>query len=180
MASYSNAVHRSFFAKIAIWLLAGSRDMTLYPTLPLTTDGKYEYTYDSKKYSVMPKLEGQDPDVPGINVLMLGDVDLATSRLRSKRFITPVAIDVVKELAAGESPVASAAKLKEVAEQVDTVLRDGCLEVYDYTGGLATPTNSNAYWVGEELSWRNESLPEEGGFIRFIVEFGVQWTEKTI
>ncbi len=180
MASFSNAVHRSFFAKIAIWLLEGSRDMTLYPTLPLTTDGKYAYVYENKTYSVMPKLEGQDPDVPGVNILMLGDVDITAGRLRKKRFITPVAIDVVRELTAGESPVASAARLKEVAETVDEVLRDGCLEIYDYSTATPTYTNYNAYWVGEELTWRNESLPEEGGFIRFILEFGVQWTEKTI
>ena len=180
MASFSNAVHRSIFAKIAIWLLQGSRDMSLYSTLPLTNDGKYSYTYDSKVYAVMPKLEGQDPDVPGINIIILGDVDVSPNRLRTKRFITPVAIDVVRELAAGESPVALSAKIREVVEVVDTVLRDGFVRVYDYSNISTPDTGYNAYWVDEELSWRNESLPEEGGFIRHIVEFGVQWTEKSI
>lgn len=180
MASFSNAVHKSFFAKIAVWLLTGTRDMSLYPTLPLTSEGKYAYTHDNKVYSVMPKLEGQDPDVPGVNVVMLGDIDISTDRLRSKRFVTPVAIDVVRELAAGESPIALNAKMKEVAEAVDAVLRDGRLDIFSYSGSTATDLETSAYWVGEELTWNNESLPEEGGFIRYIVEFGVQWTEKTI
>lgn len=180
--SYTNAVRRSLFAKLAVWLVdaARSRDMSAYPSLQMTEDGRYTYTderdYD---YSVMPKLATEPLDTPGVNVVWLEAVDIS-SRMRRKRYVASAVIVITRPLEGASVAVAVDNEVRSTAAEVEACLRDGVLEVWDYEQVTPLDTGGRAYWHDSEMTWMDESAAVPGGDIRLTMELALEFIERDL
>lgn len=174
-------VRHSLFAKMALYIIDDETDMSLFPDLTLSDDGRYSYTWEGTVYSVVPKLETEDIDIPGINIVFLGPVDVSTERLQRKRFVVPVVVHIVRPLATGELPLSISADVWTVAWKLTDSLRDGFVDIWDYNADPVEFTGHRAQWVRtHDFSWKDESLAIEGGDIRLSMTFGVEYVEKTL
>jgi hypothetical protein len=169
------------FAKIALYLITDSRDMSEFPDLTLSDDGRHSVTWgpDDTIYSVVPKLETEDVDVPGVNIVFLGSLDVAKDRLKTKRFVVPVAIHIVREIGALDAPLALSSEVWDLAWKVNDALREGFVDIWNYHEDPAVATGRTAQWVTlHDFSWRDESFAVEGGDIRLTMSFGVEYVER--
>jgi hypothetical protein len=181
MPSFDYLVRHSLFAKIALYVIADSTDMSTFGSLTLSDDGRHSVTWgsDDTVYSIVPKLESQDADIPGVNIVFLGPLDIAKDRLRTKRFVIPVAIHIVREIAALETPLAVSSDVWDLAWKVTDALRDGFVEIWNYHEDTAVNTGRTAQWVNlHDFSWKDESFAVEGGDIRLSMSLGVEYVER--
>jgi hypothetical protein len=178
MPTFDYMVRHSVFAKIALYVIQDSTDMSVFPDLTLTDDGRYSIEWEDTTYSVVPKMESEDVDLPGVNIVFLGPIDVSQERLQRKRYVIPVVVHVVRPLATGELPLSISADVWALAWKVTDSLRDGFVDIWEYNTDPAAFTGRRAQWVKtHDFSWKDESFAFEGGDIRLTMAFGVEYVE---
>jgi hypothetical protein len=175
--SHKIAVRQSFFALVALALLSDSADLSTFPDLEKTDDGRYAVEDAGVTYGVVPKLVGEDFDQPGVNVVFGEDFDTTPERYKTKRYVVPVQIVVSRPLAAREDALGIWGDVRALADEIDRALRGGFVEIWDYEGTPPDRVGTNANWVRSEATWRDESLPVEGGDVRLTRSLELEYVE---
>lgn len=186
-------VRDSFFANLVCNLIGSTTDLSQYPSILASTtdpDGKLIVEHNSENFIIAPKLLGEDFELPGINVVFLGDDDRSPERLRTKRRVMPIVLEVMRPLDAGEPPFGVMKFMMELTDRIDEIMRVGGCEIWQNLSiayqdsddpGPAQPapsyTGRQCWWIGEALTWEDESKPQEGGFIRLMMDVFVTYTE---
>lgn len=175
--SFKTDVRRSFFARLAVGLVADASDLSLYPGLERTADGGYAFDHDGTTYSLRAKLGGEAVEMPGVTVFFLGDVDTTPERLSRKRYVAPVAVVVSRQIEATDQALATESEVRDLADRVERILSEGLVEVWDFSASPPARTRWNANWLGSSFTWRDDSLVEEGGDIRLTVGIDLEYLD---
>jgi hypothetical protein len=175
MASTRIALRRSVIAKVCLWLQLEERDMTLYNTLT-RTNNLVSVTFGDTDYAIVPRVEGQELFLPGINILFLDEADASPDRNKHKRFIQPCVIRISRPLDAGQNPFHLEEEVLQIVDKVQEAFSDGFLEIWDYTD------KDNPVFTGVRGSWKdsgipasNESFAVPGGDITYAVNLFIEY-----
>lgn len=175
MASTRIAMRRSMIAKVALWLQQESRDMTAYNTLD-RVNNIVSVEFGDTRYAIVPRVEGQELFLPGINITFLDESDASPDRNKHKRFIQPVLIRISRPVEAGHNIYKLEEEVLQVVDRVQECFSDGFLEVWDYTD-VDSPifTEIRGMWKDSGVSATNESFAVPGGDITYSINVFVEY-----
>ena len=178
MASTAIALRRSLIAKVALFLSADERDMSLYKDIE-RENNLVVVTHGGVRYGVVARVLGQDLLLDGVNVTFLDEVDASPDRNKNKRYIQPAIIRVCRRLDATARPYIIEEQVVGVIEKLKECFSDGFLEIWDYTD-LDSPvfTEVRANWKDTGLAAANESDASEGGDVTYAITIFLEYVNK--
>lgn len=179
MITFESAVRESLFARIVTALVAGSDDLSVYPSLPLAEDGGYRIEHDGVAFEIVMKVKGETLSSPAVNVIFVESIDLAPGRLAKKRYALATTIEIIRPLDASETAPLAEQSVRGLAAVVSDVLADGRVRIWTFGDTSSAPTLWSAEWVGQTLSWENESDAVEGGDIRLALDFAPEYVAQS-
>lgn len=172
-------MRRSLIAKVALWLQQDSRDMSAYSTLDRTSN-YITATFGDTVYAVVPRVEGQELFLPGINITFTDEADASPDRNKHKRFVQPVVIRISRPIDAGHNIYRLEEEVLQVVDKVQECFSDGFLEIWDYTD-LDNPTDLElrGQWKQSGVPASNESFATVGGDITYSINIFVEYVNKS-
>jgi hypothetical protein len=175
MASTRIAMRRYLIAKVALWLQQDSRDMSAYSTLERTSN-VITVLFGNTRYAIVPRVDGQELFIPGVNITFLDEADASPERNKNKRFIQPVIIRISRPIDAGHNIYALEEEALTVVDKVQECFSDGRLEIWDYTD-LDNPTymENVARWDESGIPASNESFAVAGGDITYSINIFLEY-----
>lgn len=175
MPSTRIALRRSLIAKVALWLQLDERDMTAFNTLSRTAN-LVTATFGSTEYAIVPRVEGQELFLPGVNIIFLDEADASPDRNKHKRFIQPCAIRVSRPFDAGQNPFHLEEEVLGVIDKIQEAFSDGFLEIWDYTDkDNPVFTGVRGTWKDSGIAASNDSFAVPGGDITYTVNLFIEY-----
>ena len=172
-------MRRSMIAKVGLWLQDNSRNMANYYTLN-RTNNVVTATFNSVEYGIVPRVEGQELFLPGVNIIFLDEADASPDRNKNKRFIQPVQITISRPVESGSNIYKLEEEVLQVVDKVQECFSDGFLYIWDYTD-LDSPTYTGirGMWKDSGVPASNESFATAGGDITYSINIFVEYVNKS-
>lgn len=179
-ANYQLAIRQSFVNKLAIFLQQdGSRDMT---TAVNRNSGVADFLFGDTTYGVVSRQLGEELFYPGVNILFLGEIDVASGRSSStkKRYVLPTKIIVAKMIEGNTRPQVVAAEVMGVCKLLLQCLSDSHVDIYSGIPADPVFTEVSAWYHHTPYSFGDESLAVTGGDIRMAATLSLNYLDPSL